>query len=157
MGACAPLGALGEGRPRKCLVNPPLSRFHSQIPTSVIPAEWSLKGSGDPRDFRFADKPDITRSSCTDYVQLDKTTSTESKQMSLERPVAVCTLCGAVSYNAMLIDGVCGRSRGDLKHCRGVYRSALNQTDWAACDKCAGPGWLVAHGVRDAMVWAGWS
>ena len=77
--------------------------------------------------------------------------------MSLERPVAVCTLCGAVSYNAMLIDGVCGRSRGDLKHCRGVYRSALNQTDWAACDKCAGPGWLVAHGVRDAMVWAGWS
>ena len=124
--------------------------------------------------FGFADNLEITHSCCTDYfrvkawlrirayseiptsaIQGDKTTSTESKQMSLERPVAVCTRCGAVSYNAMLIDGVCGRSRGDGKHCRGVNGSALNQTDWAACDKCAVTG-LVGSARCERCDGVGW-
>ena len=61
------------------------------------------------------------------------------------RPVAVCTRCGAVSYSAHLINGICGRQIGN-KRCAGVNGSALNATDWNECTSCAGSG--TADGKR---------
>ena len=59
--------------------------------------------------------------------------------MGQVQPVAVCTVCGAVSYNPTLINGPCGRMVG-RKRCRGLNGSALNESDWAVCDDCAGDG-----------------
>lgn len=59
--------------------------------------------------------------------------------MSQEKPCAVCTKCGAVTYALNLINGPCGRTVGG-KRCRGVNGSRLNATDWAECDVCAGSG-----------------
>jgi len=60
--------------------------------------------------------------------------------MIQKKPLAVCTACGAVSYIATLINGPCGRRRRDGNRCRGINDSALNETDWATCDGCAGSG-----------------
>jgi DnaJ-class molecular chaperone len=58
--------------------------------------------------------------------------------VSREKPVAVCTVCGAVSYGLNLY-GPCGRMVGG-KRCRGVKRSRLNEADWAQCEACGGSG-----------------
>ena len=59
--------------------------------------------------------------------------------MRQQKPCAVCTVCGHVSYSLNLINGPCGRAVGG-KRCRGVNGSRLNTNDWAECDKCAGTG-----------------
>jgi DnaJ-class molecular chaperone len=74
--------------------------------------------------------------------------------MIREKPIAVCTKCGAMSYVGTLIGGSCGRTVGG-KRCRGVNRSALNETDWAPCDRCAGSG-LVLSSRCDDCRGAGW-
>jgi DnaJ-class molecular chaperone len=51
------------------------------------------------------------------------------------KPVAVCTRCGAVSYNATLINGPCGRGG-----CKGTRGSAGQDTDWEECPSCSGSG-----------------
>ncbi len=65
--------------------------------------------------------------------------------MSQQKPCAVCTDCGHVSYSLNLINGPCGRTVGG-KRCRGVNGSRLNTDDWAECDGCAGSG--CANGSR---------
>jgi hypothetical protein len=65
--------------------------------------------------------------------------------MSQQKPCAICTDCGHVSYSLNLINGPCGRSVGG-KRCRGVNVSRLNTDDWAECDECAGSG--SANGSR---------
>ena len=55
------------------------------------------------------------------------------------KPVAVCTRCGAVSYETKLINGQCGQMVAG-KRCVGVNGSALNADDWKQCDACAGAG-----------------
>ena len=55
------------------------------------------------------------------------------------RPVAVCTVCGAVSYSSNLISGLCDR-RVANKRCDGINGSALRTTDWDECPECAGSG-----------------
>jgi len=71
-----------------------------------------------------------------------------------ERPVAVCTACGAVSYSVNLTNGKCGRIVGG-KRCRGTNRSRLNETDWARCEACAGSG-CVAGSRCERCNGAGW-
>jgi hypothetical protein len=76
------------------------------------------------------------------------------------KPVAVCTSCGAVSYNVTVANKPCGRSytesgRG-TRRCKGGMSSALNITDWEEClscaasaefqDECSDVGWIC---VRD--------
>jgi hypothetical protein len=58
----------------------------------------------------------------------------------LRQPVAVCTVCGAVSHNASAINGPCGRMVGGKK-CKGVFGSALNIGDWEECPSYAATGW----------------
>jgi len=55
------------------------------------------------------------------------------------KPIAVCTRCGAVSYNANLINGQCAQLIAG-KRCVGVNGSALNADDWKQCTACAGSG-----------------
>lgn len=55
------------------------------------------------------------------------------------KPVAVCTRCGAVSYETKLINGQCGQIVAG-KRCVGVNGSALQADDWKPCDACAGAG-----------------
>jgi hypothetical protein len=76
-----------------------------------------------------------------------------------KQPIAVCTVCGAVSYNATLINGPCGRLASG-KRCRGVNGSALKVDDWkecascacsgmnggVSCERCSGSGWLFVRG-----------
>jgi len=54
-------------------------------------------------------------------------------------PIAVCTKCGDITYQAERINQQCGRQPGG-KRCGGVYGSALNNDDWAKCGVCAGTG-----------------
>jgi hypothetical protein len=55
------------------------------------------------------------------------------------KPVAVCTRCGAVSYETKLINGQCTQIVAG-KRCVGVNGSALNADDWKPCEGCAGTG-----------------
>ena len=59
--------------------------------------------------------------------------------MTQAQPVAVCTVCRAISYSMTGINGPCGRTVGG-RRCRGVNGSALNENDWAVCDQCTGTG-----------------
>ena len=63
-------------------------------------------------------------------------------------PVARCTKCGHLSYNAVMINRRCGQLVGD-KRCDGVNGSTLNATDWARCQKCAGYGWLSGNRCQE--------
>jgi hypothetical protein len=60
----------------------------------------------------------------------------ERARVSQSKPVAVCSVCGTVSYNATLINGPCGRLVGG-KRCRGVNGSALNENDWGFVSVCS--------------------
>jgi len=63
-----------------------------------------------------------------------------SKQVSTrEKPVGACTACGAAVYRATLIGDPCGHMVGG-RPCRGVNGSRMNDSDWTACDGCAGSG-----------------
>jgi hypothetical protein len=54
-------------------------------------------------------------------------------------PVTRCTSCGAHGYRIQLGNGKCGRMiRG--KRCNGMNQSALQETDWVECAKCAATG-----------------
>jgi DnaJ-class molecular chaperone len=70
-------------------------------------------------------------------------------------PVAVCTRCGDITYDAVRINQRCGRKPGG-KRCKGLYRSALNKTDWAKCDLCKGSG-RDAGATCEACHGTGWS
>lgn len=57
--------------------------------------------------------------------------------MRQQKPCAVCTVCGQVSYSLNLINGPCGWTVGG-RRCRGVNGSRLNTGDWAECEGCSG-------------------
>jgi hypothetical protein len=61
----------------------------------------------------------------------------EGAMTTQQKPCAVSTKCGAVSYG---INQINGPGNADGKLCRGLNRSRLNTTDWAECDGCAGSG-----------------
>jgi hypothetical protein len=77
------------------------------------------------------------------------------------KPVARCTKCGALSYDATLIDGECGRMVGG-KRCAGTNGREMRKTDWkecpacsatgfaraGTCERCDGEGWLFVRGKR---------
>lgn len=65
--------------------------------------------------------------------------ATSDTRSARPKPVAVCTRCGAVSYETKLINGQCGQTVAG-KRCVGVNGSALNSDDWKQCDACAGTG-----------------
>jgi hypothetical protein len=55
-------------------------------------------------------------------------------------PVAVCTSCGAISYNVPSINQrCCEKIRG--KRCDGIYGSRISNRDWKECRSCAGTGY----------------
>jgi hypothetical protein len=54
------------------------------------------------------------------------------------KPTAFCTRCGAVSYNATLINGNCGRRIGG-KRCHGINTTA-DESDLIECTVCKAPG-----------------
>ncbi len=54
-------------------------------------------------------------------------------------PVAVCTICGDITFDANAINQRCGRQPSG-KRCKGVYGSALNDTDWKSCNFCDASG-----------------
>ena len=55
------------------------------------------------------------------------------------KPVAVCTICGATTHNASSINTPCG-NRPEGKKCRGVFGSTLAPNDWEECPSCHGLG-----------------
>ena len=63
-------------------------------------------------------------------------------------PVAVCTRCGALAYDAAFINRQCG-NRLNGKRCRGCYGSALRPDDWETCSHCGGTG---DPGARDREI-----
>ena len=54
-------------------------------------------------------------------------------------PVAGCTKCGDINFQAERINQRCGRTYGSQR-CSGVYSSALNFSDWIECPACDGAG-----------------
>lgn len=63
--------------------------------------------------------------------------------MAKRRPIAVCTRCGAVRYDAASINQPCAIQlsvAGKLKRCPGCYGSALRSDDWEECSNCNGTG-----------------
>jgi len=72
------------------------------------------------------------------------------------KPVAVCTRCGMLQYDATAINQRCSRRAG-TNRCDGVYGSRLSNGDWIECPacnatgrslaglcaKCAGVGWFA--------------
>lgn len=55
------------------------------------------------------------------------------------RPVAVCSACGMLQYDAAGIGEPCNR-QGAKIHCPGVYCSRLSKSDWIECPACNGSG-----------------
>jgi hypothetical protein len=55
-----------------------------------------------------------------------------------QRPVAVCTVCGAFGYSVRYIGERCGKPDGG-RRCTGI-RAATEPQDWSQCPKCAGTG-----------------
>lgn len=56
-----------------------------------------------------------------------------------EKPVAVCTRCGAYSRRVEVINQRCSNVYG-RKRCKGVWGSALNYNDWEECPTCEATG-----------------
>jgi hypothetical protein len=56
-----------------------------------------------------------------------------------QRPVTVCTNCGAHGYNIQLANGRCGHIANG-RRCQGINQSALQECDWAECSTCAATG-----------------
>lgn len=82
--------------------------------------------------------------SCRKQIRTESKASVDVPKTSVNegtrpRPVAVCTRCGAASYEPKLINGQCGQMIAG-KRCIGVNGSALNAGDWKECDACAGSG-----------------
>ena len=77
------------------------------------------------------------------------------------KPVARCTKCGALSYDAILIDAECGKMVGG-KRCAGANGREMRKADWKECtacsatgltragncERCDGAGWLFVRGQR---------
>jgi DnaJ-class molecular chaperone len=57
---------------------------------------------------------------------------------SKERPVAVCSVCGAFGYSIRYIGERCGKPDGG-RRCAGV-RTATDPQNWRQCPTCAGTG-----------------
>jgi len=57
-----------------------------------------------------------------------------------ERPVAVCTVCGAFGYSMRYIGERCGKPDGG-RRCAGI-RAGTNPEDWRQCLRCEGTGRL---------------
>ncbi len=78
--------------------------------------------------------------------------------MKRNRPVAVCTRCGAMVRAPERTNQQCGRSVGGIR-CAGAYRSALRPDDFdecttcfgtanikgVGCNHCGGEGWLYVR------------
>ena len=74
-------------------------------------------------------------------------------------PVAVCTVCHTYSRNVATINCQCG-NKFNGKRCKGVWGSALNESDWEECpsceatgnesnrecEQCEGFGWIYCRG-----------
>ncbi len=57
-----------------------------------------------------------------------------------ERPVAVCTVCGALGHTLRNIGERCGKPYGG-KRCLGVRGRATDWADWRECPRCNGTGY----------------
>jgi hypothetical protein len=70
------------------------------------------------------------------------------------KPVARCTNCGTPSYNAILINGECGRMVSG-KRCAGTNGSTMQETDWEECPACSATGWTssASCGQCDGVGW----
>lgn len=78
--------------------------------------------------------------------------------MKKERPLAVCTRCGAYSRNLGQINQRC-HVIVNRKRCKGVMHGKQRPDDWmecnsceatgrmegATCDLCSGEAWLLAR------------
>jgi hypothetical protein len=70
------------------------------------------------------------------------------------KPVALCTICGASSYDATLINGECGRMVG-AERCSGTNKREMRKTDWKECTVCSATG-LVRTGTCERCDGVGW-
>ena len=59
---------------------------------------------------------------------------------AMRKPIAVCTDCGGVSYNATVVNGPCGGQLRSGDTCKGGMESALNESDWLECPRCSAAG-----------------
>jgi DnaJ-class molecular chaperone len=62
-----------------------------------------------------------------------------ASRMKLNKPVTICTNCGAPGYHIGLASGKCGRMIG-RKRCKGTNQSAIGEKDWAECPSCTATG-----------------
>jgi hypothetical protein len=56
-----------------------------------------------------------------------------------KQPFAVCTRCSRFTCDVEDINNSCGNKYGG-ERCKGVWRSALQEKDWAECSSCSGIG-----------------
>ena len=60
-----------------------------------------------------------------------------------EKPYAECTGCGTPTANVSVINQSCNlmkQTNGEIKKCKGVYRSKIGNNDWEMCPFCLGNG-----------------
>lgn len=55
------------------------------------------------------------------------------------KPVAVCTRCGMLQYDATTINLRCSRRKG-ARRCDGIYGSRLADGNWLECPNCNANG-----------------
>lgn len=82
-----------------------------------------------------------------------------AQEMTMQKPVAVCTVCGSFSFSPQLINQRCSERPDGKNRCKGVWGSALNEGDWQVCHDCGssrnkgssrcrpcqGSGWLFVR------------
>jgi len=56
-----------------------------------------------------------------------------------QKPVAVCTECGAYGYSVRNIGERCGKPYGG-RRCAGVRARATDPTNWKECPRCGATG-----------------
>jgi hypothetical protein len=56
-----------------------------------------------------------------------------------ERPVAVCTVCGAFGYSTRYIGERCGKPDWG-RRCAGIRARATDPENWKLCPACDGTG-----------------
>jgi hypothetical protein len=70
------------------------------------------------------------------------------------KPVARCTNCGALSYDATLVNEECGREIGE-KRCAGTKAREMRKADWKECQACSATGLARAGNCKrcDGVGW----
>ena len=58
------------------------------------------------------------------------------------RPSALCSSCGAYSYDAEVINTMCNAAMDNNGKCDGFWQDRTRVSDWETCSRCMGSGYI---------------